>query len=178
MLNKALALDPLSPALYHDLGWTYWSSAKFDLAMPLFRKALELDRNFHQSRLLLGMSYFLTGKSAEALAEFQTIEQLSPGLPWVKGAIGYLFGVTGRSAEAKKVLAELDQLSRKRYVTRWAQAMVYLGLGKKDIALDWLEKACEEHDGWMWTINVDPWYAPLRNEPRFQALVKKVGINR
>ena len=178
VLNGALALDPLSPALHNDLGWTYWGSDRFDLAIPLLRKALELDGNFHTSRYLLGWSYLLTGKPAEALAEFQTIEQSAPDLPWVQGSLGYLYGVTGHPAEARKILAKLDELSRKRYVTRTAQALVYLGLGQKDVALDWLEKACEEHDGYMWTLNVDAWNVPLRNEPRFQALLKKIGLTK
>ena len=67
------------------------------------------------------------------------------------------------------------KLARQRYVTNWARAIVYVGLGQRSSALDWLEKACEEHDGWMWTLNVDPWYYPLRNEPRFQALLKNSG---
>ena len=51
-------------------------------------------------------------------------------------------------------------------------------LGPEEPALDWLEKGCEEHDGWMWTLSRDPWYDPLRNEPRFQALLKKIGPNK
>jgi serine/threonine-protein kinase len=176
VLNRALELDPLSPGLHHDMGWTYFDSAKFDPAMILFRKALELDPNFHSSRNLLGWSYLLTGKPAEALAEFQTIEQSAPDLPWVQGSLGYLYGVTGRPADARNVLAKLDQISRKRYVTHWARAIIYLGLGQKDSALDWLEKACEDHDGWMWDMHAQPWWAPLRNEPRFQAIVKKIGL--
>ena len=176
VLNRALELDPLSPALHHDMGWTYLDSAKFDPAMTFFRKALELDPNFHQSRNLLGLCYVLTGKPSEALAEFQTIEQSAPDLPWVKGSLGYLYGVTGRPADARNILAKLDQISRKRYVTHWAQAIIYLGLGQKDIALDWLEKAYEDHDGWMWDMHAQPWWAPLRNEPRFQALLKKIGL--
>ena len=73
---------------------------------------------------------------------------------------------------------DLDELARKRYVTHWARAIVYIGLGEKSAALYWLEKACEEHDGWMWTLNTDPWYAPLRNEPRFRALVRKIGTGK
>ena len=56
-------------------------------------------------------------------------------------------------------------------------AIVYLGLGQKNEALDWLEKAVRERDGWMWTLNVDPWFDPLRSELRFQALLKKVGLD-
>ena len=176
--NRALELDPLSPALYNDLGIIYWDSRQFDRAIPHFRKALELDRSFHFSRHLLGLAYLWTGMPVEALAEFQALAQLAPDLPWVQGALGYFYALTGRPEEARKALADLDQLASKRYVTHWARAIIYLGLGQKSVALDWLEKAVEEHDGWMWDINVCPWYDPLRNEPRFQALLKKVGFGK
>ena len=71
-------------------------------------------------------------------------------------------------------MADLDQLSRRRYVSCFMRAYVCLGLGQKDAALDWLEKACEERDGNMPVLKVDPGFTPLRNEPRFQALLKKV----
>ena len=58
------------------------------------------------------------------------------------------------------------------------RAIIYIGLDQKSAALDWLEKGCEEHDGSMWTMRRDPWYAPLRNEPRFQALLRKIGPNK
>jgi len=176
--KRALELDPLSAGLYHDLGCIYFVSRQFDRAIPNFRKALELDSNFHTTRTFLGFAYLRTGKSAEALAEFQTLAQWAPDLPWVQGSLGYFFALTGRHADAKNVLSGLDQLARKRYVPCWARAIVYIGLGQKISALDWLEKAVEEHDGSIWWINVDPWYDSLRNEPRFQELLKKVGFGK
>jgi serine/threonine-protein kinase len=179
MLQKrALELDPLSAGLWHDLGWIYFESGQFNRAIPHLRKALELDRNLHMSRHELGLSYLWTGKTAEALAEHQILAQLAPNLPWVQGALGYFYALTGRHADAKNVLTGLDQLARKRYVPCWARAIVYLGLGQKSAALDWLEKAVEEHDGWIWDLNVCPWYDSLRNEPRFQVLLKKVGFGK
>jgi hypothetical protein len=82
--------------------------------------------------------------------------------------------VAGRPAEAKKVLENLDQLAKTRYVSPTDYACVYLGLGQKDVALKYLEQACEEHDGWVFVLKVEPWYAPLRHEPRFQKLVNLV----
>jgi len=178
LLRKALERDPLSAGLYNDLAYTYSLSSRDDQAIAEFRKALELDRNFHLSRLHLAFSYRFAGKAAEAAAEFQMLAQLAPDLPYVKGALGYFYAVTGRSAEAHRVLGELDQLARKRYVTHWARAIIYIGLGQNGLALDWLEKACEERDGWIWALSIEPWYAPLRGEPRFQALLKKVGPNK
>ena len=176
--NQALELDPLSPALYNDLGIIYWEFRQFDRAIPHFRKALELDRNFYYSRNLLGLAYLWTGKRAEAKAEFQALAQAAPDLPWVQGALGYFYSLTGRPEEAGKALANLDRLADTRYVTHCARAMIYVGLDQKSLALDWLEKAVDDHDGWMWDINVTPWWDPLRNEPRFQALVKKMGLGK
>lgn len=176
--NKAIELDPLSPALHDDLGWTYWTRGQFERAIPHFRKALELDRNFYGSSLHLGFSYLFTGKTNEALAEFERLAQLLPDSPRDQAVLGYAYGFTGRRAEAMQVLADLDQLARKRYVSFCTWAFVCLVLGQKDAALDWLAKACEERDGWLPIVMVEPMLAPLRNEPRFQALLKKVGLDK
>jgi serine/threonine-protein kinase len=172
--KRALEQDPLSPWLYLDLGWIYFESYQFDQAIPQFHKALELDRNFHMSRNLLGWAYQLSGKSAEAAAEFQTLARLAPDVPYIQASLGCFYASTGRSEEAKKVLADLEKLAHKRYVSQGARALVYLGLGQKSVALDWLEKGFQDHDNQMWSLSFDPLYAPLRNEPRFQSLVKKV----
>jgi tetratricopeptide (TPR) repeat protein len=178
MSKKALELDPLSPGLHHDLGANYFWSGQFDLAIPNFREALELNRNFLWARPFLGCAYLFTGKTNEAMAEFQTTKQLVPDWPWGQAVLGYAYGVNGSRAEAIQVLEDLEQLSRKRYVSPYVQAYVFLGLGQKDTALDWLERACEERDGNMPVLNVDPAFDPLRNEPRFQALLKRVGLGK
>ena len=175
-LHKALERDPLSAALHNDLGYNYSASSRFDQAIPQFRRALELDPNFHLSRLHVAFAYQLSGKASEAAAEFQTLGHLAPDIPFAQGALGYFYAVTGRPAEARKVLDYLDQLARKRYVTHWARAVIYIGLGQNGPALDWLEKACEERDGWMWALNNEVWYIPLRKEPRFQSLLTRVGL--
>jgi len=95
-----------------------------------------------------------------------------------KANLGYAYGVSGRRAEAMQVLTDLDGLSRKRYVSPYVQAYVYLGLGQNDTALEWLERACEERDGNMPVLNVDQAFDPLRNEPCFQAMLKKVGLDK
>jgi tetratricopeptide (TPR) repeat protein len=178
ILKTALELDPLSPALHTDLGGIYGWSGQLDRAAQHLNKALELDRNFFQAHYWLGWNWQLMGKTEEALAEFQTTIQLDPDSPMVHFGMGYALGVTGRRAEALQVLADLDQLATKRYVTSFAQAFVYLGLGRRDVALDWLEKAYEDHDSNMAFLKVDPGLASLRNEPRFQALLKKVGLDK
>jgi TolB-like protein len=174
LIKRALDIDPLSPGLHHDLGTTYYLYGPLDKVVLHYRRALELDRNDHTTRVLLALSYQLTGKPAEAAAEFQTLAQLAPDVPLVQGAIGYFYAVTGRTEKAKNVLAGLDQIARKRYVTCWARAIIYIGLGQKSLALDWLEKGLEDHDGFMWWLKLDPCCNSLRSEPRFQVLVRRV----
>jgi len=177
MIKRALSSDPLSPALYSDLGVFYYMSGQFDQAIPCFRKTLELDSHFFWARLSLGWTYLMTGNTKEALAEFQNAVQLAPESPYPQQALGYAYGVTGHRDEALHVLASLGRLAETRYVPPSARAYIYIGLGQKDDALDWLEKACAERDTEMIFLKgvVEPPFAPLRNEPRFQALLKKVG---
>jgi tetratricopeptide (TPR) repeat protein len=164
--------------LRYELGWAFAMSGQFDRAIPNFYKALELDQNHLWARLFLGYAYLFAGKTNEALQEFQVAKQRAPDDPWALGMLGWAYGITGHRAEATQVQADLDQLSRKRYVLCYLQAYVCMGLGQKNATLDWLEKACEKRDGNMPTLNVDRVFDPIRNEPRFQVLLKKVGFGK
>jgi len=176
VIKRALELDPLSPTIHNDLGWAYWLAGQFDRAIPYLRGALELDQNFHSSRRMLGLSYLSIGKETEALAELKTAVRLAPDWPLNQTTLGYGYGVTGHRAEALEALANLEQLIKTRYVPPTARVIIYLGLGQKEVALNWLEKACDERDGWITGLIVEPELAPWRNEPRFQALLKKMGL--
>jgi class 3 adenylate cyclase/Flp pilus assembly protein TadD len=177
LLRQALESDPLSPFLYADLSVAYLYSGQFERAVPPLRKALEMDPNDKIAHLWLGWSLVYQGKTGEALAEFQTTLRLQPDWQLGQSALGYAFGVAGRRADALKLLASLDELAGKRYVSRCSPAWVHLGLGQNDAALGLLEKACEERDTDMPFLKVDPGLAPLHKEPRFRALLKKVGLD-
>jgi tetratricopeptide (TPR) repeat protein len=174
-LTNALELDLLSPALHYELGWTYFMARRFDRAIPCFHKALALDQSFVLGRVMLGYSYILTDRTNEALAEFQTALQLAPNWQLVQASLGYVYGKMGRRPEALQVLADLTRLEPNRYVRPWSCVLVYFGLGQTDAALNWVEKAYHERDGELSMWTVDPNCAPLRTEPRFQALLKKMG---
>ncbi len=178
VLHQALAVDPLSPALHSDLGWTHWLAGDPAKSIPHLRRALELDRDFLQARTWLGWVFLFTGKTNEALAEFQIVAKLDPDSPWPPARLGYAYGLAGRRAEALTMLAEVEQRAKRGYVVPSVPVLVHVGLGQKAEALDALEKAYEERESWMAWLKVDPLLAPLRGEPRFQALVKKVGLEK
>jgi tetratricopeptide (TPR) repeat protein len=114
------------------------------------------------------------GSKAEARAEFEKATTLDD-LPWYVSSVGYACAVSGDRAKAEQVLRELEELAKQRYVSPANRAAVYLGLGENEKALDWLEKAYEDRDPIFWWINGDQLYDSVRDAPRFQALVQKVG---
>ena len=114
------------------------------------------------------------GNTAEAMTEFQKATTLDD-LPWYRGSLGYTFAVLGDRAKAEQTLRELENMAKQRYVSPSNVATVYLGLGEKEKALDWLEKAFEDRDIILWWLTGDQLYDSVRDTPRFQALMQKVS---
>ncbi len=145
---------------------------RYDEAIVELRKTLELDNSNALAHVQLGWSLLWKGQRAEALAEFTKATTLDD-LPWYLGSLGYAYAATGDRGGAEQILRDLDELAKARYVSPAARAAVYLGLGKKDKALDWLEKALADEDPILWWYQSDQLYDSVRNDPRFQAIAKK-----
>ena len=174
--KRALVLDPLNPFFQNGLGWYLYNARRYDEAIAQFHKALEIDPTGAANHNMLGLSYAAKHDLANAITEFEKAKQLD-NLADYDGSIAYYYGVSGNRAQAEQVIARLTQLSAKSYVPASALQKAYLGLGDNRKALDWLEKSCENQEPICWWLKVDPIYDPLRNEPRFQAIVKKVGLD-
>ena len=172
--KKALDLDPLNPLLNTDLGFFLHWARRYDEGIVQLRKTLELDPNNALAHQTLGWCLHWKGKTVDALAEFQKATALDD-LPWYKGSLGYAYAAAGDRAKAEQVLRDLDELAKKQYVSPAARASVYLGLGEKGKALDWIEKAFEDMDPLFWW-NTDQLYDSVRDEPRFKALLKKMAL--
>jgi adenylate cyclase len=170
--KKALELDPLNSLFNTDLGFFFYWARRYDDAITQFRKTLELDSNIALPHHSLGWCMVWKGNLTEARAEFQKAATLDD-LPWYKANLGYVYAVSGDRAKAEQVLRELDDLAKKQYVSPALPASVYLGLGEKAKALDWIEKAYEDRDPMLWW-NTDQLYDSVRNDPRFQAIMQKV----
>ena len=114
-----------------------------------------------------------TGDSHTAVSHFSKSKAPDPGA-WYQGFPGYAYAISGDRAKAEQSLRELEELAKQQYVSPTAFATIYLGLGQKEKCLDWLEKSYEQQDSACWYLEIDQIYDGIRNEPRFQALVKKI----
>jgi TolB-like protein/Flp pilus assembly protein TadD len=175
--NRALELDPLNPLINGDLGWWLYWTGRYDEAVSALRSSIELFPNDAFSHFALGWCLLKKGNVAEAGAELQKATTLDD-LPWYIGWLGYTYAVSGDRAKADQILHDLDELAKRRYVTPNARLAVYLGLGDKEKALDGLEKSYQDQDGVCWQLKIDQRYDSLRNEPRFQAILKNVGLDK
>ena len=97
---------------------------------------------------------------------------------WYQGLLGYAYAISGDRPKAEQILRELEEMAKRQYVSSTAFADIHLGLGEKEKALDWLEKSYQDQESACWYLKVDPIYDSVRNEPRFQAILKKdwIGI--
>jgi adenylate cyclase len=171
--KKAIELDPLNPFYQMALSFFLYWAGQYDDAIAQARKTLEMDPNSAISYVLLGLSFLKQGDTAGAIAEFQEAKTPNPGA-WYQGYLGYAYALSGDRAKAEQALRELENLDQ--YVSPTAFATIYLGLGDQEKVFDWLEKAYQQQDSACWYLKIDQIYDNMRNEPRFQAILKKVGL--
>src|SRR5881398_3497444 len=171
--KKAIELDPLNSFFQSALAYYLYHARRYDDAMVQVRKTLELDPTSTLAHNLLGRCLLGKGDTAGAIAEFQQSKINITGA-WYQGLLGYAYAISGDRPKAEQILGELEELAKHQYVNSSAFAAIYLGLGEKKKALDWLDVAYENQESACWLLKVDPIYDSVRNEPRFQALVQKV----
>jgi tetratricopeptide (TPR) repeat protein len=175
-IRRAQELDPLSLAINTDIGFELYYQSQYDRAIRQLRTTLEMNPNFPLAHLWLGRAYQQKGMYDEAAAEFKKVEAVFQGWPVAIAAAGHAAGVAGRRDEARKVLDELRDLSKQKYVTAYGVALVYAGLGEKDEAFAWLDRAFDERSHWLVWLKLDPRWEGLRSDPRFAELVRRVGF--
>ena len=174
--EKAIELDPLNPFFQMSLSFYQYWARRYDDAIGQAKKALEMDPNSAINHVLLGLSFLKKGDTAGAIPELQKAKMPNPGA-WYQGYMGYAYAVSGDRTKAEQALRELEQLAKGQYVSPTAFVTTYLGLGETAKALDWLEKAYEQQDSACWYLKIDQIYDGVRNEPRFQAVLKKIGLD-
>jgi serine/threonine protein kinase/Tfp pilus assembly protein PilF len=172
--KRGLELDPLSLLDNRVLGQAFLAARQYDLAIEQFRKTLELDPNFAGGHQLLGEAYLRKSMYKEGLAEIEKELAIFPNSTPALSQLGYGYALEGRRAEAQKVLDQLNERSKQRYVSPANRAIIYVALGEKDKAFEWLEKGYEERS--VVAIKVSQVYDPLRSDPRFTDLLRRMNL--
>ena len=174
-VKRAQQLDPLSLPIGMAVGWLLCDANRTDEGIDALKKTLELDPNFIAAHHRLALCYEHKGMSDAALAESKKIDELG-ARPLAVALAGHIYAVMGRREEAARALAELQEQSKERYVSPAMIAVIYAALGDKDQAFAWLQKSIEEYDLMATRLKADYRYAPLRSDPRFAELIKRVGL--
>jgi len=174
--KTALDLDPVNPLMTSALGEAYYHARKFDLTIEENSKSLELDPSYAVALVNIGRAYQQKGMHRQAQETFQKILALSPDSGAVLALLGHEYGVAGKRTEAERILARLRELSTKRYVPAVYMALVYVGLGDKSQAFEWLEKAYDERCEYLVYLPTEPVADPLRGDPRFKKLLDQLGL--
>jgi tetratricopeptide (TPR) repeat protein len=173
---RALELDPLSLPANGDLGQILFYTHQYDAGIEQYHKALELEPNYYRVHLWLGWAYEQKHMYEKALAEFQKARMLSDESTEVLSSLGCVYALSGKTDEARSILTELGELSARKYVSPYNMALVYLSLGARDKAFEWLARAYRERAEWIIYLPVDPRLDSLRPDPRFKELLSRIGF--
>ncbi len=172
--RRAHELDPLNPDVATGLPWALYVARRYDEAIAEQQKSLDLEPGSAHAHMLLALPLAGKGSYAEALAEARKMAALAGDAPNFAGIFGYVAGRAGERAEAQRILTALER--RPPGNTAFAIALVHLGLGNNEQALRWLQAAYEERAEWLVLVTPAPLFDSLRPDPRFSALMRKVGI--
>ena len=176
-MQRALQLDPLQLIINVNLGRIDYYQGRYDEAIKQYQRALVLDENFVRTHLRLGLAYVQQGRFQEALAEYQRAREIGGDTPQINAHIAHVLAVSGKKTEALAAIAKLQELSRRQYVPPYDIALAYVGLGEKDKAFESLEAAFTDHSTEMIYFKVDPMLAPLRSDPRYENLLRRMRLN-
>ena len=172
--ERAVELDPLSLIINADLGSTLMVGRRYDEAIAQLRRTLALDGNFAYAHWNLGEALYLKGDLTAAIAEYEKARALDDD-PEILALLGRAYAETGKREQALEILEKLKEMEQRHFVRSYLYTLIYIGLGDKATALDYLDKAREgqETPDTTW-LKVDPLFDSLRNEPRFRQLIDKM----
>jgi TolB-like protein/Tfp pilus assembly protein PilF len=174
--KRGVELDPTNLVISSELGLAYYFAHQYDKAIAQHRKTLEMDPNFVYASLSLAQDYDQSGKLQEALAELNKARPLSGDWAWITAELGYVDARLGKQTEAQKIIDQLNERATREYIDPGLITYVYIGLGDKDQAFAWMEKAYQERSGIIGWLQIEPHFDPLRSDPRFTELLRRMGL--
>ncbi len=176
--RRARELDPLSVTVNKQAAWLAFHRRQYDTAIVLYRSVLELDPHFPQAQREMGHAFLQAGQHQEAHQALRTsLEQPENYFKSTNAAdLAHAYVVAGNRREALRILATLQRSPSDDDVDPADVAVVYVGLGDREAALEWLRRASDEHSYWLSWLGVDPRWDPLRSDSRFREVEHRVGV--
>ncbi len=176
-IKRAQSLDPLSLMIKTAVGMAHHMARRYDAAMEQFQQVIEMDANFTRAHTRLGLVYIEKKRYAEAIAELRKGVE-SGGNTLAIAALGHAYAVSGNRPEAEKLLDELKEQEKRKYISPFGIALIYVGLGDRDEAFAWLQKSYDEHDPYLvFLIRIEPRLDSLRDDPRFANLLWRMNYS-
>ncbi len=173
-MARARRLDPLSLIMATDNAAIFYYARQYDRAIDQFRSVLDMEPNFPRAHMVI-YAYVQKGMFAEALSENTRWRSIDDA-PWSWSVLAYVYGRSGQPGRARAVLAQLEELYRRGQMDPVPILWGYVGVGDKDQAFSWLEKAYQQRSSGLTNLKVNPLYDPLRSDPRFQAVLRRIGL--
>lgn len=163
-------------AVYAARAYAFYFGREFERAAEECEKALQLNPDYFLVHYILGRTYMRLGHPAKAIAHLKSARTLAGEMPLADAALGLAYAVSGQTEQAQKMAKTFTTAARQRYIPPTYFGMIHAGLGDKDQAFAWFEKAfAERADGLTW-LNVEPMVDPLRDDPRFHDLIRRIGL--
>jgi TolB-like protein/Tfp pilus assembly protein PilF len=175
-IRRALEVDPLSPLINIALGFCHWNGRRYEQAETQCLKTIARDPDFFMARYGLAMTYAHTGRHDEGIEEARAAARLSGDSPLALATLGHAYAAAGLRPEAEQTLERLKEFARRRYVPPYFMATVCVGMGRGGEALEFLERGFECRDGWLTWLAVEPRFDPLRDDARFNELLRRIGL--
>jgi serine/threonine-protein kinase len=174
--RRCLELEPLDLVINVHLIWHHWFARQPDEAIEQGWRTQELHPNAFWSEFFIGVAHEEKGLLDDAVMHLQKALAISTGQTFIVGALAHACAVAGDRRQAFDLLRQLDAEAERRYIPAYDRAIIFAGLGERDTALEWLKRAYEEHSSWISYLNVEPRLDPLRDDSRFEDLVRRVGL--
>jgi eukaryotic-like serine/threonine-protein kinase len=174
---RALELEPFTLIYNLHPGWICYHARRYDDAIEYHKRALELDDQFPLTWFYLGVVLIAQGNYEDAIASIHRALELAGGRgALIQAVLGHAYAISGQRDKAQAVLDQLQTFPLNRDVSPFYLALIYCGLRDREQTLHWLEQAFEERFSWMVWLGGDPLFDWLRDEPRFQALLRGMRL--
>jgi serine/threonine-protein kinase len=175
-LRTARQLDPLSPSICAGIAWAHYYAGNYDLALEQIAKVFDIAPEHVEGFACRGLVAIRQGRYAESISWLERGVASSGNSPLGMGFLGYAYALAGRPADARAILTQFIQVAKQRYVSTIAPALIHIGLGERQEAMEWLDKAYQGRDAFLAYAKIFPPFDPLREMPKFQELLGKLSL--